>query len=81
MMLGHWKPRSPNRLTDREWHATVLRVRGEFQEMPCLRVSAAQARALFGLADPLSAWVLSRLTGDGFLECRNGEYVRRNAQP
>ena len=49
--------------------------------MPCLRVSAAQARALFGLADPLSAWVLSRLTGDGFLECRNGEYVRRNAQP
>ena len=81
MMLGHWKPRSPNRLTDHEWHATVLRVRGEFQEMPCLRVSAAQARALFGLADPLSAWVRSRLTGDGFLECRNGDYVRRNAQP
>jgi hypothetical protein len=59
----------------------VLRVRGEFQEMPCLRVSAAQARALFGLADPLSGWVLSRLTGDGFLEYRKGEYVRRNAQP
>ena len=80
-MLGHWKTRSPNRLTDREWHATVMRVRGEFQEMPCLRVSIAQARMLFGLADPLSGWVLSRLTGDGFLVCRKGEYVRRNAQP
>jgi hypothetical protein len=80
-MLGHWKTRSPNRLTDREWHATVLRVRAEFQEMPCIRVSVVQARALFGLADPLSGWVLSRLTVDGFLECRKGAYVRRNAQP
>ena len=76
-----WKHRSPDRLPDSEWHATVLRVRGEFEEMPCLRVSINQARALFGLADPLWRWVLSRLTGDGFLECRNGEYVRRNAEP
>jgi hypothetical protein len=49
--------------------------------MPCLRVSAEQAQVLFGLTDPLSGWVLSRLIGDGFLQCRNGEYLRRNAEP
>ena len=80
-MLNMWKARSTERLCDRDWNATLLRVRGEFEEMPCLRVSAEQARLLFGLTDPLSSWVLNRLIGDGFLECRNGEYVRRNAAP
>ena len=80
-MLNMWKARSTERLCDRDWNATLLRVRGEFEEMPCLRVSAEQARVLFGLTDPLSCWVLNRLIGDGFLEYRNGEYVRRNAEP
>ena len=81
LMLRRWKPRSPERLPDPDWRAALLRVRGEFEEMPCLRVSAEQARLLFGLTDPLSSWVLSRLIGDGFLEYRNGEYLRRNAEP
>ena len=80
-MDATWKPRSPDRLPDPQWRATVRRVRGEFEEMPCLRVSADQARALFGLGDPLSGWVLRRLIGEGFLEYRNGEYLRRNSQP
>jgi hypothetical protein len=33
------------------WNATVTRVRAEFEEMPCLRVTPEQARLLFGLAD------------------------------
>ena len=80
-MNSTWQPRSPHRLPDLQWKATVRRVRGEFEEMPCLRVSADQARTLFGLGDPLSGWVLRRLTGEGFLECRDGEYARRNPEP
>jgi HEAT repeat protein len=50
--------------------------------MPCLRVTVSEARKLFGLPDPAAAWVLRRLTDDGFLTCtRRGEYVRRAANP
>ena len=49
--------------------------------MPCLRVTAEQARALFGLPASVSDWVLDRLSRDGFLESRNGEYLRRHTQP
>ncbi|MGH9347744.1 MAG: hypothetical protein ACRD26_10815, partial [Vicinamibacterales bacterium] len=60
----------------------MRRVRGEFEEMPCLRVSLAQARALFGLPDRVCEWVLSRLESDGFLgRTPNGDYVRHTAGP
>jgi hypothetical protein len=49
--------------------------------MPCLRVSPDKARVLFGLAERVTVWVLSRLADDGFLECRNGEYTRRRVGP
>jgi hypothetical protein len=29
----------------------------------------------------LSGWVLRRLIGEGFLEYRDGEYLRRNPEP
>jgi hypothetical protein len=80
-MRQELKDRSPQRLSDPEWAATLLRVRAEFEEMPCLRVSVGEAQALFGLTEPLSNWVLTRLIGDGFLEYRNGEYLRRSAAP
>ena len=60
----------------------IKRVRGEFEEMPCLRVTEEQARVLFGLPPPASAWVLGCLERDGFLDrTAQGEYVRRNATP
>ena len=79
-MLETWKLRSPFRIPDDEWHETMRRVRSEFDEMPCLRVTLRQACMLFGLSETVSSWVLSCLTRDGFLEqARDGEYVRRAA--
>ena len=74
--------RSRERLPDHLWHETVRRVRGEFEEMPCLRVTSTQARALFGLPDRVCEWVLGRLESDGFLgRTPQGEYVRQTTTP
>ena len=77
-MLGHWKPRSPNRLTDHEWHATILRVRGEFQEMPCLRLTGRQAQRLFDLRADVCQRLLGALLRDGTLDFDNEERYRLN---
>ena len=80
--MTHWfRHRGDERLADVEWDTTIRRVRGEFEEMPGLRVTLAQARMLFGLSDGVLTRVMNRLTIDGFLESRDGEYVRRMAQP
>jgi hypothetical protein len=64
------------------WRATVLRVRSEFDEMPCLRVTRDQARVLFGLTGSASDWILNRLADEGFLvQTSDGQYVRRNTAP
>jgi hypothetical protein len=77
-MIQTWKVRSPYRIPDQQWHETMRRVRCEFDEMPCLRVTLRQACMLFGLSEVVTAWVLSCLTRDGFLEqVRDGQYVRR----
>ena len=83
MQISHsWRPRSSERLPDREWHAAVTRVRSEFDEMPCLRLTPDQARVLFGLSDATSDWILNRLAGEGFLvQTADGQYVRRNPRP
>lgn len=79
-MMESWKVRSPYRIPDDQWQETMRRVRGEFEEMPCLRVTLLQACMLFGLSETVSSWVLSCLTRDGFLEQgRDGDYVRRVA--
>jgi len=79
-MLEAWKLRSPLRIPDEQWHETMRRVRSEFEEMPCLRITLRQACMLFGLSETVSSWVLSCLARDGFLErVRDGEYVRRVA--
>jgi len=60
----------------------MVRVRGEFEEMPCLRVTLSQARRLFGLGEPAASWVLRVLTTEGFLvRTDRGEYIRRAAHP
>jgi hypothetical protein len=77
-----WHIRSPQRVPDEVWQATVTRVRGEFEEMPCMRVTPEQACALLGLQQPVSAWVLERLADEGFLSrTGKGEYMRRYDTP
>ena len=78
----HWQARSPQRLADAEWAAMLARVRSEFDEMPCLRVTPDQACVLFGLSRPSCHWILNRLMDEGFLgQTPDGQYVRRNARP
>jgi hypothetical protein len=79
---GNWKPRSPERLPDGEWHVTVNRVRGEFHEMPGMRLSPEQAQTLLGLKTPVSTWVFDKLESEGFLaRTPQGEYTRRHDLP
>ena len=82
-MFDHsWKARSPYRLPDLLWKAAVNRIRAEFEEMPCLRVTLSDARRLFGLPDPAATWVLRWLAQEGFLvQTARGEYTRRAAHP
>ena len=81
-MQGTWRERSPQRMPDVLWHASLARIRAEFEEMPCLRVTPADARRLFGLPDPATTWVLRHLASEGFLvRTARGEYVRRAAHP
>ena len=64
------------------WHAAVNRIRAEFEEMPSLHVTLAEARRLFGLPDPAATWVLRRLAREGFLvRTARGEYIRSAAHP
>ena len=81
-MFEHaWQARSPYRLPDLLWQAAVNRIRAEFEEMPCLRVTLTEARRLFGLPDPAVSWVLRHLTEQGFLtHTARGEWMRRAAQ-
>jgi hypothetical protein len=77
-----WGRRSEGRIPDARWNETITRVRGEFEEMPCLRVTSEQARILFGLADRESEWVLKCLERDGFLDrTPRGEFIKRNCEP
>ena len=83
MSLQHrWHTRSTERIPDEVWRATVARVRGEFEEMPCMRVTPEQASTLLGLERPVSIWVLERLASEGFLSRTDqGEYMRRIGVP
>ena len=74
--------RSDDRIPDGLWQSTIARVRGEFEEMPCMRLTPAQACALLGLQEPASSQLLERLAEEGFLaRTPQGEYVRRNGAP
>jgi hypothetical protein len=69
-------------MPDGVWQATLRRVRGEFDEMPCMRVTPDQARMLFGISEPAVNWILERLAADGFLSRTDqGEYIRRQTAP
>lgn len=53
------------------------RVRGEFLEMPCLRLTLAQAARLWALDRSTSEKILAGLTSSGFLaRTPEGAYAR-----
>jgi hypothetical protein len=82
MLVDRYQRRSSERMPDGLWRATLSRVRSEFDEMPCLRVTTDQARVLFGLPADAADRLLHVLTLDGFLALTpDGTYVRRNAAP
>ena len=57
--------------------ALADRIRGEFLEMPGLRLTPAQASRLWALDHQLSQRILEGLTSDGFLaRTREGAYLR-----
>ena len=58
------------------WADVVRRVRSEFSEMPCMRLTQEQARRLFGLEPFACSLVLSRLVDDHFLRCADGFYSK-----
>jgi len=45
----------------------LRRVRQEFREMPCLRLTDTQSARLFGLSAPVCGRVLKSLVGEGTL--------------
>ncbi len=56
------------------------RIRGEFLEMPGLRLTPQQASRLWALDRATSELVLDRLAAAGFLaRTREGAYLRRSA--
>ena len=62
---------------DREVVLLDVRVRAEFNEMPGLRLTPAQAARLWAVDGPTSEQVLNRLTSSGFLfKNREGAYSR-----
>ena len=57
--------------------ALLNRIRGEFLEMPGLRLTREQAQRLYGLDPALCQRALDRLVGAGFLcVMANGTYAR-----
>jgi hypothetical protein len=60
----------------------LQRIRGEFVEMPGLRLTAAQAQRLWGLERPACEELLRRLVNDNFLsQTRDGSFIRTDGGP
>ena len=53
----------------------LTRIRGEFLEMPGLRLTSAQAARLWAVDLRTSDWILDGLTTAGFLRSREGAYL------
>jgi len=53
----------------------LTRIRGEFLEMPGLRLTSAQAARLWAVDRRTSEWILDGLTTAGFLRNREGAYL------
>ena len=68
------------RTTSRE--SLIARIRGEYQEMPGLRLTSAQACRLWQVDAPTCQTLLEQLVSDGFLcKTENGAYIALSAAP
>lgn len=76
-------PSHAERVRDRVDSASACqRVRGEYREMPGLRLTEAQAARLLGLDLRVCCDVLAILVTEGFLgRTQDGRFVRRGACP
>ncbi len=62
-----------------DFGTVVERVRSEFAEMPCLRLTARQAQRLLALDATMCEAVLMELIHRRFLRCTpDGVYLRRD---
>jgi hypothetical protein len=57
----------PDRRTDAPRERLLTRIRSEFSEMPCLRLSEPQAQRLFGLRGDVTRRLLKTLVCEGIL--------------
>jgi hypothetical protein len=71
------RPPASDRRNQISRDALVQRVYGEFHEMPCMRLTPAQARRLFGLRSDVCERVLEDLVRSGSLVC-DAEQFRFN---
>lgn len=71
------RPSTGDRRDDTARYALVQRVYGEFHEMPCMLLTAPQARLLFGLRRDVCERILAGLVQQGSL-CCEGERYRFN---
>ena len=69
---------APDRRSHPAREALVERVAAEFHEMPCLRLTPAQAQRLFGLKADASRRILSELVADGTLTRDGDQRYRLN---
>ena len=66
---------TPERRDYRSREALLQRVRGEFMEMPCLRLTRGQAQRLFALRPDICERVLAALIREQTLTCgSDGRY-------
>jgi hypothetical protein len=58
----------------------LARIRGEYREMPGLRLTPAQARRLWQLDPPICDAILNALLAEGFLsQTRDGSFIVSSA--
>jgi len=69
--------KQPDRRDDESRVRLLGRVRGEFSEMPCMRVTCAEAARLFGLRADICARVLKDLASTGHIrQSPDGRFSR-----
>jgi hypothetical protein len=79
LLLPIVRPRVDRR-SERSRDLLLSRIRGEFNEMPCLALTAPQAVRLFGLRNDICHRVLDSLVADGILWKRDDDrFVSRAA--
>ena len=61
--------------------ALLRRIRSEFEEMPGLTLTLAQAGKLFGISADACARIFSQLSDEGLLQPIRSGYARRLGRP